>query len=112
MNKSNSLLGGTAAQGVVNPGYVNTQSVPVVERKPELIRAFGEYENLLESLAFNINHLEDRLAQYCGLREEKNEASPCSAHFTSGAAARLANTNDALSNQIRRLEVLLSILEI
>ena len=112
MNKSNSLLGGTAAQGVVTPGYANTQSVPVVERKPELIRAFGEYENLLEHVVFNINQLEERLAPYCSRREEKNEASPCTAPFTSGAAASLANTNNALGNQIRRLEYILSILEL
>lgn len=102
MNHSNLHLGGTA---IPSP-------VISLDRKPELIRAFGEYENLLESLAFNINQLEDRLAPYCSLREEKNEASPCSAPFTSGAAARLANTNDALSNQIRRLEALLNILEL
>lgn len=110
MNHSNISLGGTAIPS--SAGFQMPSPVPSLERKPELIRAFGEYENLLDRLAFNINQLEDRLAQYCSLREEKNEASPCSAPYTSGAAARLANTNDALSHQIRRLEALLPILEL
>lgn len=81
------------------------------ERKPELIRALEDYDNLLERLAFNINHLDDRLSAYCSPCPEKDTVS-APPNYSSKAAARLSNNNKTLCYQLRLLEDILSTLEI
>ncbi len=115
MNHSNISTGGTAGPSTSSVGYAKVQSAQgaqIAERKPELIRVFDEYACLLERLAYNINQLEERLSMYCGLNQENDSAGPCPPPFTSGAASLLSNNNDTLTGQIRRLEVLLSTLEL
>lgn len=112
MNHSNIPLGRPAAQGLTGSGCTEDQSTTKVEQKPELVRAFGEYAALIERLTFNLNHLEDRLSMYCSPDVEKGSACPCMPPYSSGAASHMANMNDSLNGLIRRLEALLSTLEI
>lgn len=81
------------------------------EHKPELIRALEDYDNLLERLAFNIGHLDDRLSAYCSPCPEKDTVS-APPNYLSKAAARLSNNNKTLCYQLRLLEDILSTLEI
>lgn len=97
----------------MNQSATHTRDINMTspERKPEFIQALEDYDNLLERLAFNISHLDDRLSAYCSPCPEKDTVS-APPNYLSKAAARLSNNNKTLCYQLRLLEDILSTLEI